>query len=189
VAGLDEVGRGPLAGPVVAAAVILPPDVRFRGVRDSKLLDAEARDELDRTIRARARAVGVAAVSSLLVDRMNILEASRLAMRLAVENLGVAPDVALIDGTPLPVFPCAHEAIVGGDARELTIACASIVAKVARDRMMSEYDAIYPGYGFGRHKGYHTPEHVEALARYGPSPIHRWSFSPVRQPSLFTPPA
>jgi ribonuclease HII len=165
--------------------VVLPVDVVIRGARDSKLLDAGTRERLDATIRARAIAVSVAAVSSRLIDRMNILEASRLAMRLAAEGLSVAPDVALVDGTPLPAFPCEHEAIVGGDGRELCIACASIVAKVARDRMMADYDALYPGWGFARHKGYHTPEHRLALARRGPSPIHRWSFAPVRQTHLF----
>ena len=185
MAGVDEAGRGPLAGPVVAAAVVLAPGVRVPGAADSKLLDPGTRELVYERILTRADGVGWAAVGSELVDRINILRATHLAMRLAVERLGPLPDVALIDGNPLPAFICPCEAIVGGDARELTIACASIVAKVVRDRMMDLYDAIYEGYGFASHKGYATPEHLRALAVLGPCPIHRLSFAPVRQPSLF----
>jgi ribonuclease HII len=170
---------------VVAAAVVLGPGVRMPGAADSKLLDREAREALHARILARADAVAWAAVSSDLIDRLNILRATHLAMRLAVERLGTLPDVALIDGNPLPEFICPCEAIVGGDARELAMACASIVAKVERDRMMELYDAVYEGYGFASHKGYATPEHLRALDALGPCPIHRLSFAPVRQPSLF----
>jgi ribonuclease HII len=180
VAGVDEAGRGPLAGPVVAAAVIVGPGVRVPGVDDSKLLVPERREVLFERISARAT-TAAAAVGPRLIDRMNILRASHLAMRLALERLPATPDVALVDGLPVPDLPCAHEAIIDGDALEFAIACASVVAKVTRDRMMALYDAIYPRYGFAQHKGYATPEHLAALERWGPSPIHRISFSPLKQ--------
>jgi ribonuclease HII len=180
VAGVDEAGRGPLAGPVVAAAVVIGPGVRVHRVDDSKLLSPERREVLFERICARA-ATAAAAVGPRLIDRMNILRASHLAMRLALERLPASPDVALVDGLPVPDLPCPHEAIVDGDALEFAIACASVVAKVTRDRMMALYDAIYPRYGFAQHKGYATPEHLAALERWGPSPIHRISFSPLKQ--------
>jgi ribonuclease HII len=163
IVGIDEAGRGPLAGPVVAAAVILPKGCRVRGARDSKQLDSRTRERLFGTIHERASAVGWAAVGPRVVDQLNILRASELAMRLAAERLPTPPDIALIDGNPVADFPHVQEAIVRGDSRELVISCASIVAKVMRDRIMALYDSVYPDYGFARHKGYPTPEHMVAI--------------------------
>jgi len=181
VAGVDEVGRGPLAGPVVAAAVILDPERPIEGLADSKKLSEKRREQLAMEIRDQALcwALGRAEVEE--IDRLNILHASLLAMRRAVESLSVAPGHALIDGNRCPDLPCSAEAVVGGDATVAAISAASILAKVARDREMVELDRLHPGYGLSRHKGYPTKVHLEALATLGVSPIHRTSFAPVRR--------
>lgn len=179
VAGVDEAGRGPLAGPVVAAAVVLRRPLRLPGLDDSKRLAPETRRELRAAIEARAEAVAWARVEHDEIDRVNILQASFAAMLAALERLAGSPDFVLLDGPLAPAgLRWPHRAIVGGDARSASVAAASIVAKVERDRIMSEYDAEYPGYGFARHKGYPTPEHLQALERLGPCPIHRRSFHP-----------
>jgi ribonuclease HII len=183
VAGVDEVGRGPLAGPVVAAAVILPERVRLPGATDSKLLTPLARERLHALILARAADVAWAAVGPTVIDRINVLQASYLAMRLALERLRTPPDVVLVDGNPVPGLD-PSESIVGGDRKELCIACASIVAKVVRDRMMDIYDAVYEGYGFATNRGYATADHLRAVRVSGPCPIHRWSYQPVAQTSF-----
>lgn len=179
ICGIDEAGRGPWAGPVVAAAVILPRKGRPRGIADSKQLSAEAREALALAIRDCAL-VGVGLASPEEIDQVNILQATYLAMRRAVEALPTAPVAALIDGNGAPAeFPCPLEAIVDGDAHVACISAASIIAKVERDRMMVEACARYPGYGFSRHKGYGAPEHQRALTELGPCAIHRMSFKPV----------
>ena len=186
VAGLDEAGRGPLAGPVVAAAVIVAPDRRIRGLRDSKLLPPERREELYDAIRTRAVAIGVGIVDHLTIDRINILEATRAAMDQALLALGVVPDLVITDFVPLRGLMCPQRNLVDGDRRCATVAAASIIAKVTRDRLMREADEQFPEYGFGRHKGYATPEHLAALDRHGPCPLHRRSFAGVwRQGELF----
>jgi len=184
VAGVDEVGRGALFGPVVAAAVILSPDHPVRGLNDSKLLDAPRREELDAQIRERAVAWAVGAVDAATIDRINIYEASRQAMRLAVLGLRPAPDYLLIDAMRLDL-PLPQRPLIKGDARCHAIAAASIVAKVWRDACMRRWEEAYPEYGLGAHKGYSTPEHCRALAEFGPSPLHRLTFAPVRQHSRF----
>lgn len=184
-AGIDEAGRGPLAGPVVVAAVILDPARRINGLRDSKILTAARREELDERIRARAIAWSVVAIDVDDIDRINIFHATMLGMSRALAALAPAAELALIDGNRLPKdLCCAAHAIVDGDALEPAISAASIVAKVARDRMMVELDARHPGYGFAQHKGYSTPEHFEALRRLGPCVAHRRSFMPVAQAEL-----
>jgi ribonuclease HII len=186
VAGLDEAGRGPLAGPVVAAAVIMDPARRVRGVRDSKVLSPERRLELFEEIRARALGVGIGIVDHETIDRVNILEATRLAMRRALDALVPAPDLVITDFVALRDLPCPQRNLVDGDARCATVAAASIVAKVTRDRLMHEADRQFPQYGFARHKGYATPDHLAALDRHGPCPLHRRTFSGVwRQGELF----
>lgn len=184
VAGVDEVGRGALFGPVFAAAVILSPDRPVRGLNDSKQLEPERREVLAVRIRERAVAWAVAGVDAATIDRINIYHASRLAMKLAVEKLQPAADFLLIDALYLDV-PVAQRALIQGDARCHAIAAASILAKVERDACMCEWDAVFPDYGLSRHKGYSTPEHSDALASHGPSPLHRLSFAPVRTHSLF----
>jgi ribonuclease HII len=184
-AGVDEAGRGPLAGPVVAAAVILDPRRRIRGIRDSKLIEPEEREELAIKIRGGAIAWSVAWADVEEIDTMNILQATYLAMRRALLGLPVRPAHVQIDGDRCPSFvglslECSFEAIIDGDARRVCIGAASILAKVRRDAMMVGLDALYPQYGFASHKGYSTPEHFAALEKYGPSPIHRRSFEPVR---------
>lgn len=181
VAGIDEAGRGPLAGPVVAAAVILPPGLELPGVTDSKQLQERRREELLALIQQKALSIGVGTADAATVDRHNILQATLMAMQAAVENLSPAPDFLLIDGiTPLPVrIP--QRTIKKGDSLSLSVAAASIVAKVTRDRVMVEYDQLYPGYGFAAHKGYGSAFHLEAIARLGPSPIHRTTFRGVRE--------
>ena len=179
-AGVDEAGRGPLAGPVVAAAVILDPARPIPGLGDSKLLSPQRREALDAEIRARAAGWAIARVDVDVIDAINILEATMQAMREAVAGLDPAPERVLVDGNRCPDLSCPVRAIVGGDASVAAIGAASILAKVARDREMVEMDHRYPGYGFARHKGYGTRAHREALFRLGPSPIHRRSFAPVR---------
>jgi ribonuclease HII len=178
VAGVDEVGRGSLFGPVVAAAVILNPTDRIRGLRDSKLLPAERREELAVRIRERAIAWAIAAVDSARIDQINIYQASRLAMRLAVEQLGCAADYLLVDAMKLDC-DLPQEAIIHGDALSISIAAASIIAKVERDRMITAWDPVFPVYGLASNKGYCTAKHLAALREYGPSPLHRQSFAPV----------
>lgn len=181
VAGLDEAGRGPLAGPVVAAAVVLPNGFDPEGIADSKALSAANRDESFRRIACQAEAVGVGIVGPSEIDEINILRAAHKAMRAALDELGAAFDYVLVDGLPVPGLPKPSLAIVKGDAKCLSIMAASIVAKVTRDRIMCELDREYPEYGFACHKGYCTKAHLAALERHGPCPIHRRSFSPVSQ--------
>src|SRR5579862_5681462 len=178
IAGVDEVGRGSLFGAVVAAAVILSPHYRIRGLRDSKLLPAERREVLDLRIREHAIAYAIAAVDAARIDQINIYHASRLAMLHAVTALAPAADFLLIDAMridcPLPQTPIIH-----GDARSASIAAASIIAKVARDKLITEWDPVFPAYGLASNKGYSTPHHISALREHGPSPLHRKSFAPV----------
>jgi ribonuclease HII len=184
IAGVDEAGRGPLAGPVVAAAVILDATRPIRGLRDSKLLAAAARERLAAAIRERAVAWRVALADVEEIDELNILQATLLAMRRAVEGLGVVPGEVLVDGNRCPRLAVSTRAIVGGDRDVASISAASILAKTARDALLVELDARYPGYGLARNKGYGTPEHLEALDRLGPCAIHRRSFAPVAQASF-----
>jgi len=187
VAGVDEAGRGPLAGPVVAGAVILPPNCRLAGLDDSKKLSAEQREELYIRIKEQAVAVSHAVVGVEDIDRINIYQATVKGMYAAVAALTPAPEAVLVDAVPLRLLPVPHEAIINGDALRASIAAASIVAKVERDRIMAALDREYPEYGFARHKGYATPEHLAALRRCGPCAVHRRSFAPVRceEGSLF----
>ena len=186
VAGLDEAGRGPLAGPVVAAAVILDPARRVRGLRDSKVVPSEQRADLFEEIQARALGIGVGIVDHGTIDRINILESTRLAMRRALATLVPAPDLVITDFVVLPGLPCPQRNLVDGDARCATVAAASIVAKVTRDRLMLEADRQFPVYGFARHKGYATVDHLAALDRHGPCPLHRRTFAGVwRQGELY----
>jgi ribonuclease HII len=168
-------------GPVVAAAVILPGGWRLPGLTDSKLLNQEARERFAAAIRVKAIAWAIAAVDVETIDRINIRRASLLAMRMAVEQLSLAPDYLLIDGCDTVDWPCAQQSVIGGDARSLSIAAASVLAKVHRDSLLVELDAVYPGYGLARHKGYCSREHLEALARLGPTPLHRRTYQPVAQ--------
>jgi len=179
VAGVDEVGRGPLAGPVVAAAVIFPIGYVLRGLNDSKRLTAEKRTHLFKRIHAMAIAIGVGIVESDQIDALNIFHANVLAMRKALEALSIKPAFTLIDGPSLRWLAYPHEGIIGGDGKSALIAAASIIAKVTRDRIMVELHEKYPGYDFHRHKGYGTPLHLERLRALGPCPIHRRSFAPV----------
>jgi ribonuclease HII len=180
VCGVDEAGRGPLAGPVYAAAVILDPARRVNGLADSKVLNAARRELLAGRIKERAVAWAIAWSSVEEIDAINIFRASLLAMRRAVEALSVAPQEAWIDGTHCPDLACRSRAIVDGDASHKVISAASILAKTARDAEMARLHERYPHYGFDRHKGYSTPEHLASLARHGPCDIHRRSFEPVR---------
>lgn len=180
VAGVDEVGRGPLCGAVVTAAVILDPARPIRGLNDSKKLSEARREQLFDEIREKALAWCIARAEVEEIDRLNILHATLLAMQRAVEGLSVTPRLALIDGNRCPRLQVPSEAVVKGDSRVPAIAAASILAKVSRDREMQLLDALYPGYGIAGHKGYPTPVHLEALRRLGPTPIHRRSFAPVR---------
>ena len=184
VAGVDEAGRGPLAGPVVAAAVILDPRRPIEGLADSKTLTAARREARARVIRRHASAHAVAQADVAEIDALNILHATMLAMRRAVEALGVAPDEVLVDGNRCPDVACRVRAIVKGDRDIAAISAASILAKTVRDALLVELDAAYPAYGFAQHKGYPTPEHLAALARHGPCPAHRRSFAPVAQRTL-----
>ncbi|MGH9720591.1 MAG: ribonuclease HII [Bryobacteraceae bacterium] len=184
VAGADEVGRGSLFGAVFAAAVILSPDRPIRGLNDSKQLEPERREVLAERIRERAMAWAIAAVDAATIDRINIYHASRLAMKRAVAELSPQPDFVLVDAVPLDVA-IPQQGIIHGDARCHAIAAASIIAKVARDACMREWDEVFPEYGLAEHKGYFTPQHISALAACGPSPLHRLSFEPVRASSRF----
>lgn len=184
IAGLDEVGRGPLFGPVVAAAVILTPGCRLKGLTDSKKLSEKKREEFELQILDKAVAWAIAAVDVETIDRINIRRASLLAMRLAVEQLTHSPDYLLIDGIDTIDWHCPQQSIIQGDSISLSIAAASILAKVHRDRMLVEFDSQFPGYGLASHKGYGSREHLAALARLGPTPLHRKSFSPVAQAIL-----
>ncbi|WP_281350180.1 ribonuclease HII [Allochromatium palmeri] len=179
IAGVDEAGRGPLAGPVCAAAVILDPARPIAGIDDSKKLSPARRERLEPLIREQALAWSVAWASAEEIDQINILQATLLAMRRAVESLQIRPERVLIDGNRCPELDIAAEAIVGGDGSVPAIGAASILAKVARDRFMVELDAECPGYGFAKHKGYPTREHLDALARLGPCRWHRLSFAPL----------
>lgn len=181
IAGVDEAGRGPLAGPVVAAAVILDPRQRVRGLRDSKLLCPAAREELAQVIRTRAVAWAVAESDVGEIDALNILQATLLAMRRAIEGLATRPEVVWIDGLHCPQVDFPTRAIVDGDRLIAAIAAASILAKTARDALLVELDRSYPAYGFARHKGYATPEHLAALRVHGPCAVHRRYFAPVLQ--------
>lgn len=180
VAGIDEAGRGPLAGPVVAAAVVLDPARPIDGLGDSKALSAARRETLELAIKEHALCWAVARAEVEEIDRINILQATLQAMRRAVLALDPAPSHALVDGNQLPPLPCSCDCVVNGDAQVASIGAASILAKVARDREMIEMDSVYPGYGFASHKGYGTREHLDALGRLGATPIHRRSFAPVR---------
>lgn len=178
-AGVDEVGRGPLAGPVYAAAVILDPKKRINGLADSKVLTAKEREILSKRIQERALSWAIAFADVKEIDQLNIFHASMLAMQRAVAKLSLIPELVLVDGKHCPKVSCKVEAIVKGDATVKAISAASIIAKVARDQVMIEMDAIYPGYGFAEHKGYSTQQHLTALQNLGPTPIHRRSFEPV----------
>lgn len=178
--GVDEAGRGPLAGPVVAAAVILDPCTRIRGLRDSKQMTPRQRRTVAADIRAGALAWAVAEASVDEIDRLNILQATLLAMRRAVAALRPAPDYALVDGNRLPALDIPARAVVGGDATEASISAASIIAKTHRDALMAAFDSVHPGYGFAEHAGYGTPKHLRALQALGPCVLHRRSFAPVR---------
>ena len=181
VAGVDEAGRGPLAGPVLAAAVILDPTRPIAGLGDSKRLSARRREVLAMEIEGRALAWSLGRAEVEEIDRINILQASLKAMARAVAALGVIPDLALVDGNQAPMLNCPVRTLVRGDTLDAAIGAASILAKVARDRELVVLDAAYPGYGFARHKGYPTPQHLAALARLGPCPTHRRETAPVRR--------
>jgi ribonuclease HII len=187
VAGVDEAGRGPLAGPVVAAAVVLEPGARIAGVDDSKRLLPEERERLFDVIRGRAIGVAVAVVDHVTIDRINILQATRLAMGQALAALDVEPELVLTDFVAVPGLRCPQRNLVEGDRRSASVAAASIIAKVTRDRIMEEADREYPVYGFRRHKGYATPEHRMALEQHGPCALHRRTFAGIwNQLTLFS---
>jgi ribonuclease HII len=187
LAGVDEAGRGPLAGPVVAAAVVLPPGARIPGVDDSKRLLPEERERLFDLIRSRAVGVGVAVVDHLTIDRINILQATRLAMGQALASLALEPELVLTDFVDVPGLRCPQRNLIEGDRRSASVAAASIIAKVTRDRIMADADREFPAYGFGRHKGYATPEHREVLGRLGPCALHRRTFAGIwNQLTLFS---
>lgn len=176
ICGIDEVGRGPLAGPVVAGAVILPKDEKILYLNDSKKLTEKKREELYDVIMEKAVATGIGEVSWEVIDEINILNATYEAMRIAISKLSVSPDILLNDAVTIPKVSIKQVPIIKGDAKSASIAAASIIAKVTRDRLMVEYDKIYPEYGFAGNKGYGSAEHIEALKKYGPTPIHRRSF-------------
>lgn len=180
IAGIDEAGRGPLAGPVVAAAVILPPDQTIDGVNDSKQLSESRREQLYEQIIRNASAIGVGLVDAAIIDQINILQATRKAMLEAVESLETTPDLLLIDGITTISSSIPQKTIKKGDSLSATIAAASIVAKVTRDRIMRKYDQLYPAYSFASHKGYGSALHLEMLRQHGPSPIHRLTFRGVK---------
>ena len=181
VAGVDEAGRGPLAGPVVVAAVILDPERPIAGLNDSKKLSASNREALFERIQQQSLAWSIVDITVEQIDQLNILQATLLGMRQAVENLSPAPHLALVDGNRAPTLPCDLRTLVGGDGLEPAISAASILAKVARDRIMRELHRRFPHYGFDRQKGYPTPDHLQRLAEFGPCEAHRKSFAPVRE--------
>lgn len=184
VAGIDEVGRGPLAGPVVAGVVILPPNPRgawLDGIRDSKTMTAAQRERSHAAIIRNAWASATGEVSAHEIDEMGIVPATMLAMRRALDSLALVPQYLLIDALPLPDVDIPQKAIVRGDALCLSIAAASVVAKVTRDRIMTEIDLLYPEYGFASHKGYGSADHIRRIEAFGPSPVHRYSFAPIRR--------
>lgn len=181
IAGVDEAGRGPIAGPVVAAAVLLPAGFDTTGIDDSKRLSAARREAAYRRIVENAVDWNVAVVEADVIDRINILQATYLAMRRAVAGLTVSPDIVRVDGQPVPELHARALAVVGGDALHVEIAAASILAKVTRDRIMLDHHMLRPEYRFDRHKGYPTPQHLAAIALHGPSPIHRRTFAPISQ--------
>jgi len=183
IAGVDEVGRGCLFGPVFAAAVVLCPDRPVRGLADSKMLEREEREEIAVSIRKRAITCAVGAADVFEIDHINILQASRLAMKRAVERLSVTPDYLLIDAITVDL-PMKQKPMIKGDAKCQSIAAASIIAKVARDQAMREWDVVFPQYGLARHKGYYTAEHIAAIEEYGPTWLHRYTFAPIAQPAL-----
>ncbi len=176
ICGIDEAGRGPLAGPVVAGAVVLPKDCRILYINDSKKLSEKKREELFDVINKEAVSVGIGIVDSDVIDQINILQATYKAMRAAINNLNVVPDILLNDAVTIPDVNIEQVPIIKGDAKSLTIGAASIMAKVTRDRMMREYSIVYPEYGFEKHKGYGTKQHTEAIKKLGPCPIHRRTF-------------
>lgn len=181
IAGVDEVGRGPLAGPVVVAAVILPLNLRIKGINDSKKLSLKKRNELYKIILNEALAVNVSFIDERVIDEINIYEATKKGMLEAISGLKIKPDHVLIDAMPLRELAIAHTSIIHGDALSASIGAASIIAKVTRDEYMDKMDIKYPNYGFKHHKGYCTKEHLEALEKYGPCEIHRKSFAPVKK--------
>jgi len=181
ICGLDEAGRGSLFGPVVAAAVVLNPRRRIVGLDDSKKLTADRRVELAPRIREHALAWAVAEIDASRIDAWNIHQASRQAMMAALANIRPAPDYLLLDAFGLPDVQIEQKALIHGDARSVSIAAASILAKVERDRLMDDFDQLYPQYGLATNRGYGTPDHLEALRRYGPTPLHRFSYAPVRE--------
>ena len=178
IAGIDEVGRGPLAGPVVAAAVILPEGMEDIGLDDSKKLSAKKREEIFEMIKEQAVAIGIGIVDAFTIDKINIYEASKVAMKRAIELLPEQPDYLLIDAMKLDT---GEEGVIKGDAKSISIAAASIVAKEVRDQMMKDYEQLYPGYGFAQNAGYGTKAHIEGLEKLGPTPIHRMTFAPVKE--------
>ena len=181
VAGVDEAGRGPLAGPVVAAAVVLDARCGWEGMNDSKQLSPEARETMFARVLQQARAFSWAVVGPRAIDALNIRRASLEAMRRAVAQLALTPDLVLVDGNDrVPGLGLPQQSVIAGDAHLLSVAAASVVAKVVRDHIMERLDHVWPDYGFARHKGYGTPEHLAALGRLGPCPLHRFSFAPVR---------
>ncbi|HEY2860901.1 MAG TPA: ribonuclease HII [Terracidiphilus sp.] len=188
IAGLDEVGRGPMFGPVVAAAVILAPKCRIEGLNDSKKLSEKKRNQLDIEIRENAVAWAIAAIDVEIINQINIRRASLLAMKRAAEQLALTPDYLLIDGIDTIDFPCPQQSVIQGDGTSFSIAAASILAKVYRDRLIVELDTQYPGYGLASHKGYCSAVHMAALAKLGPTPLHRKNWSPVAQTMLEFPP-
>lgn len=181
IAGVDEVGRGPLAGPVVVVAVILPLNLRIKGINDSKKLSLKKRNELYKIILNEALAVNVSFIDERVIDEINIYEATKKGMLEAISGLKIKPEHVLIDAMPLRELAIAHTSIIHGDALSASIGAASIIAKVTRDEYMDKMDIKYPNYGFKHHKGYCTKEHLEALEKYGPCEIHRKSFAPVKK--------
>jgi ribonuclease HII len=188
IAGVDEAGRGPLAGPVVAAAVIFEPGVIIPGVDDSKKLSPSQREELFPLISARSQAIGIGIMDEQVIDQINILQATYRAMKEAISNLRVSPQHVLVDGRRIPNLSLPQTAIVGGDAKSYSIAAASIIAKVTRDRLMVAYDQQFPQYGFAQHKGYPTRKHIQAIIRHGYCPIHRTSFKIKEKPDFLKKP-